>query len=80
MRSQIKVIKAVVLALFLLLSAGNSQANETPRIIAIGDIHGDYQRFIAVLQSNALINDKTQLICCGHYKSKLEKLAAQCLW
>jgi hypothetical protein len=54
------------LALFLLLlvSAACFAADDTwtgvDRIVAMGDVHGDYDAFLSVLRSTGLIDDKTR--------------------
>lgn len=44
----------------LLLLAANTPPAPSPRLIAIGDVHGDYQDFSAILQRVQLIDDQRQ--------------------
>jgi hypothetical protein len=72
-------LTAFVLALLLLATPGPSLDAQTTRIIAIGDIHGSFDGFTAILKTAGLIDDsrkwtggRTQLIQTGDYTDRGE--------
>jgi len=64
------LIRGLILALVAL--AGQDEFSGVERIVAVGDVHGDYEQFVAVLRSAELIDEqgkwsggKTQLVQTG---------------
>jgi hypothetical protein len=49
---------AVLLASLLLPLAGEDEWTGVERVVAIGDLHGDYDQFVAVLRSAGLVDEK----------------------
>jgi len=81
-------------AFFILLAAGGSAWSQSPpngladtyanvrRIVAIGDVHGDYQRFLELLRAAALVDAKgawsggaTHLVLTGDYVDRGDESA-----
>ena len=61
-----KVLLAPLLA-FLVAVSGNLQASESVfthagKVIAIGDLHGDYEQYITLLKENRLINEELRWV------------------
>ena len=59
------VFRPLILLLFLTLPADWAVAGQdvwkgVERIVAIGDVHGDYEQFVALLDSAGLINAKQE--------------------
>ncbi|MFT5571118.1 MAG: hypothetical protein ACI9FR_000026 [Cryomorphaceae bacterium] len=44
----------------MLEAANDENLNPQPRIVAVGDIHGDFDRFVEVLKSTGIINKKNK--------------------
>lgn len=53
---------ALVLALSLFLLVSSALAQAPARVVAVGDIHGDYDALVAILQKAGLIDDKLHWI------------------
>ena len=76
-QSAIALLYRIVLCLLLLTQLSSSAAAEdvwkgVGRVVAIGDVHGDYEQFVAVLRSAKLIDSeetwsggKTHLVQTG---------------
>jgi len=53
----------VLLASFLLIAAGPKQVSEweweeVPRVVAMGDVHGNLDKLTAILQGTGVVNDR----------------------
>ncbi|MCB1694113.1 MAG: metallophosphoesterase [Pseudomonadales bacterium] len=58
----LRLIHSVAVGLLLTLVAVSAAAQDTwdnvPRIVAIGDLHGDYEQYVRLLQMNGLIDKR----------------------
>ena len=70
--SKTKAIAVLLLAVSLSCHLATSAAQGTHRIVAIGDVHGAYSQFVAILQKTSIINAQnrwsavnTTLVQCG---------------
>src|SRR3970282_2292411 len=67
----------VLLASFLLIAAGPKQVSEweweeVPRVVAMGDVHGNLDKLTAILQGTGVVNDRLRwsggsdhVVLCG---------------
>jgi hypothetical protein len=72
------IVAILFLLLALLVSSAHAQASA--RVVAVGDVHGDYDAFVAILQKAGLIDEKlhwvgknTTLVQTGDYLDRGSK-------
>jgi len=51
-------VSVLISLLAIVTSASIAVANDTSRIIAVGDVHGDYDAYIEVLTEAGVIDDR----------------------
>lgn len=53
---------AAILFLCLALFASSAFAQAPARLVAVGDVHGDYDAFVAILQKAGLIDGRKSVV------------------
>ncbi|MEN7343464.1 MAG: hypothetical protein AAAFM81_10995, partial [Pseudomonadota bacterium] len=53
---KIRVVWTLLLCLAVFPAAVATERDDIARVIVVGDVHGDYQQFVAVLRDAGLVN------------------------
>ena len=54
----IRRLTALLLLVFSSIASAEAVFSRVAKVVAVGDLHGDYEQYIRVLEANNLVNKK----------------------